>query len=123
LSSDEKLRDMNPLARTLRTIVAETYVDFPSGPLSRRCFGAVFSADQIFPLDQKLDDRNRGVVPLPAAKPGELMRGATGAPITVFVSRKTGKLYVRRQFVPLFDELAEFFGRCAADEPTVDNNL
>ena len=31
------------------------------------------------------------------------MRGATGAPIAVFVSRKTGKLYVRRQFVPLFD--------------------
>ncbi len=43
------------------------------------------------------------VVPLPAAKPGELVRGAIGAPITVFVSRKTGKLYVRRQFAPLFD--------------------
>jgi hypothetical protein len=35
---------MNPLARTLRTIAAGTYEDFPSGPLSRRCFGAVFSA-------------------------------------------------------------------------------
>ena len=43
------------------------------------------------------------VVPLPAAKPGEVVRGATGAPIAVFVSRKTGKIYVRRQFVPLFD--------------------
>jgi len=42
-------------------------------------------------------------VPLPAAKPGEVVRGATGAPIAVFVSRKTGKIYVRRQFVPLFD--------------------
>ena len=50
------------------------------------------------PVDQPLH-----VVPLPAAKPGELVRGATGAPITVFVSRKTGKLYVRRQFLPLFD--------------------
>jgi hypothetical protein len=43
------------------------------------------------------------IVPLPAAKPGEVVRGATGAPIAVFVSRKTGKIYVRRQFVPLFD--------------------
>ena len=43
------------------------------------------------------------VVPLPAAKPGEVVRGATGAPIAVFVSRKSGKIYVRRQFVPLFD--------------------
>ena len=43
------------------------------------------------------------VVPLPAAKPGEVVRGATGAPIAVFVSRKTAKIYVRRQFVPLFD--------------------
>jgi hypothetical protein len=43
------------------------------------------------------------VVPLPAAKPGEVVRGATGAPIAVFISRKTGKIYVRRQFVPLFD--------------------
>jgi hypothetical protein len=50
-----------------------------------------------------LVDQPLHVVPLPAAKPGELVRGATGAPITVFVSRKTGKLYVRRQFVPLFD--------------------
>jgi L,D-transpeptidase catalytic domain len=43
------------------------------------------------------------VVPLPAAKPGEVARGATRAPIAVFVSRKTGKIYMRRQFVPLFD--------------------
>ena len=43
------------------------------------------------------------IVPLPAAKPGEVVRGATGAPIAVFVSRKSGKIYVRRQFVPLFD--------------------
>jgi hypothetical protein len=43
------------------------------------------------------------VVPLPSAKPSEVVRGATGAPIAVFVSRKTGKIYVRRQFVPLFD--------------------
>jgi hypothetical protein len=43
------------------------------------------------------------VVPLPTAKPSEVVRGATGAPIAVFVSRKTGKIYVRRQFVPLFD--------------------
>ena len=43
------------------------------------------------------------VVPLPAAKPGEVVRGATGPPIAVFVSRKTGKIYVRRQFAPLFD--------------------
>ena len=43
------------------------------------------------------------VVPLPAAKPGEVVRGATGAPIAVFIRRKTGKIYVRRQFVPLFD--------------------
>jgi hypothetical protein len=40
---------------------------------------------------------------LPAAKPSEVVRGATGAPIAVFVSRKSGKIYVRRQFVPLFD--------------------
>jgi hypothetical protein len=40
---------------------------------------------------------------LPAAKPSELVRGATGPPIAVFVSRKTSKVYVRRQFAPLFD--------------------
>ena len=43
------------------------------------------------------------VVPLPAAKPSELVRGATAPPIAVFVSRKTSKVYVRRQFAPLFD--------------------
>jgi hypothetical protein len=38
LSSDEKLRDMNPLARTLRTIAAETYEDFPERPFKPSLF-------------------------------------------------------------------------------------
>jgi L,D-transpeptidase catalytic domain len=60
--------------------------------------GRQADASPMPPVDQPLH-----VVPLPAAKPGEVVRGATGAPIAVFVSRKTGKIYVRRQFVPLFD--------------------
>ncbi len=42
------------------------------------------------------------VVPVPLPKPAELVRGAIGEPIAIFVSRKTGKIYVRQHFSPLF---------------------
>jgi hypothetical protein len=41
-------------------------------------------------------------VPIPLIKPARLAEGAD-KPIAVFVSRKTGKIYVRQNFAPLFD--------------------
>lgn len=43
--------------------------------------------------------------PLPAAKPAELAKAvpAKKTPISIFISRKTKKLYVRQDFAPLFD--------------------
>jgi len=48
-------------------------------------------------------DANLKAVPVPPSKPADLVRGAIGAPIAIFVSRKTGRIYVRRHFAPLFD--------------------
>jgi hypothetical protein len=44
-------------------------------------------------------------LPMPQPKPAALIEAeaATHAPITVFISRKTKKLYVRQNFTPLFD--------------------
>ena len=41
-------------------------------------------------------------VPIPLIKPARLAEGAD-KPIAIFVSRKTGKIYVRQNFAPLFD--------------------
>ena len=41
-------------------------------------------------------------VPIPLIKPAQLAEGAD-KPIAIFVSRKTGKIYVRQNFAPLFD--------------------
>jgi hypothetical protein len=41
-------------------------------------------------------------VPIPLIKPARLAEGAD-KPIAIFVSRKTGKIYVRQNFTPLFD--------------------
>jgi hypothetical protein len=41
-------------------------------------------------------------VPIPLIKPARLAEGAD-KPIAIFVSRKTGRIYVRQNFAPLFD--------------------
>jgi L,D-transpeptidase catalytic domain len=41
--------------------------------------------------------------PVPAVKPTEIARAAPKAPISIFVSRKDKKIYVRQGFSPLFD--------------------
>jgi hypothetical protein len=42
-------------------------------------------------------------IPMPQPKPADLVRGATGAPIAIFISRKASRIYVRQRYVPLFD--------------------
>lgn len=43
-------------------------------------------------------------VPLPLAKPAQIARdGGGGGPIAIFVSRKNGRIYVRQDFIPVFD--------------------
>ncbi len=42
-------------------------------------------------------------VPMPFPKPAELAKARKRAPIAIFVSRKTAKIYVRQDFAPLFD--------------------
>jgi len=44
-------------------------------------------------------------VPVPAAKPARLIEDAatSRAPIAIFVSRKTQKIYVRQNFTPMFE--------------------
>ncbi len=42
-------------------------------------------------------------VPLPLAKPAQIAKGGDGGPIAIFVSRKNGKIYVRQDFIPVFD--------------------
>jgi len=44
-------------------------------------------------------------VPTPSAKPPQLAKAAAAkrAPISIFVSRKAGKIYVRQNFAPLFE--------------------
>ena len=41
-------------------------------------------------------------VPIPLTKPARIQEGGD-KPIAIFVSRKTGKIYVRQNFTPLFD--------------------
>src|SRR6185437_3493748 len=41
-------------------------------------------------------------VPLPLVKPGSVARGSAG-PIAIFVSRKAGKIFVRQNFMPVFE--------------------
>jgi hypothetical protein len=53
------------------------------------------AADITAPIS--LDD-----VPLPPTKPVQIGRGE-GGPIAVFISRKTGRIYVRQDFTPVFD--------------------
>jgi hypothetical protein len=45
------------------------------------------------------------VVPIPPLKPAKLLEAeaATHAPISIFISHKTNKIYVRQHFAPLFD--------------------
>jgi L,D-transpeptidase catalytic domain len=42
-------------------------------------------------------------VPLPLPKPSQIAKAASGGPIAIFISRKTGKIYVRQNFAPLFE--------------------
>ena len=42
-------------------------------------------------------------VPVPLPKPAALAKATAGGPISIFVSRKTKKIYVRQHFSPLFD--------------------
>jgi hypothetical protein len=46
-----------------------------------------------------------GTIPVPAAKPPALAETASAShgPISIFVSRKTMRIYVRQHFAPLFD--------------------
>jgi hypothetical protein len=41
--------------------------------------------------------------PVPSVKPTEIVRTAPKTPISIFVSRKDKKIYVRQDFLPLFD--------------------
>jgi len=41
-------------------------------------------------------------IPLPLSKPTRIAEGSSG-PLAIFISRKTGKIYVRQNFTPLFD--------------------
>ena len=41
-------------------------------------------------------------VPIPLTKPARIVQGSD-KPIAIFVSRKTGRIYVRQNFAPLFD--------------------
>ena len=41
-------------------------------------------------------------VPIPLTKPARILEGSN-RPIAIFVSRKTGRIYVRQNFAPLFD--------------------
>jgi hypothetical protein len=56
-------------------------------------------ADPVVPVDAA------DVVPVPVAKPAALVEAVTASrgPISVFVSRKEKKIYVRQNFEPLFD--------------------
>jgi hypothetical protein len=51
------------------------------------------------------DSNSAMPMPTPAAKLADTMKSAAakGSPITVFISRKQGRLYVRQDFQPLFD--------------------
>ncbi len=42
-------------------------------------------------------------VPLPTPKPAKIGSASKRAPIAIFVSRKTGKIYVRQNFEPMFE--------------------
>lgn len=42
-------------------------------------------------------------VPMPLPKPAELAKARKRAPIAIFISRKTARIYVRQDFAPLFD--------------------
>ncbi len=42
-------------------------------------------------------------VPVPLPKPAALAKATAGAPISIFISRKTKKIYVRQHFSALFD--------------------
>ena len=56
--------------------------------------------------DSNTGDSNSAVpTPAPAAKLVDKMKSAAakGSPVTVFISRKQGRLYVRQDFQPLFD--------------------
>ena len=48
---------------------------------------------------------SNGAVPAPSTKLADTVKAAVakGSPITVFISRKQGRLYVRQDFQPLFD--------------------
>jgi lipoprotein-anchoring transpeptidase ErfK/SrfK len=55
--------------------------------------------------DPNTADSNSAVPPPPATKLVDTVKSAVakGSPITVFISRKQGRLYVRQDFQPLFD--------------------
>lgn len=42
-------------------------------------------------------------LPLPPSRPARLARADAKAPIAIFISRKTSKIYVRQDFTPVFD--------------------
>jgi hypothetical protein len=63
----------------------------PTDPTAR----AIESADLTSPV--AADD-----VPLPLSKPAQIVGGGNG-PIAIFVSRKEGKIFVRQDFIPLFE--------------------
>ncbi len=77
------------LADSVKATVAAIETSKPAG------FGTD-GADPVSPVPE--------TVPVPLAKPEALVRAAAAqrAPIAIFVSRRTGKIYVRQHFEPLF---------------------
>jgi len=69
---------------------------------SSASFAPVLTKESSNPVRDSAIDPDSEVVPLPRAKPAEFARDSL-APIAIFISRKTSRLYVRQRFSPLFD--------------------
>lgn len=58
------------------------------------------------PSDEPVEEEPE-IVPLPPSKPAELDHSGDHGPIAIFVSGKNKKIYVRQDFLPLFDAAIE----------------
>jgi len=88
---------------TLRnTISADAPVRNSGDPISATASEAP-KADKSGAAEAALEAPLAPPVPVPPAKPVEIARTAPKTPISIFVSRKDKKIYVRQDFLPLFN--------------------
>jgi L,D-transpeptidase catalytic domain len=88
---------------TLRnTISADAPLQNAGDPISATASEAP-KADKPGAAEAALEAPLAPPVPVPPAKPVEIARTAPKTPISIFVSRKDKKIYVRQDFLPLFN--------------------